>query len=510
MNINYINKRIEDIHKIIPEFNTEERKEIKKNNKLIEELILELSNYKNEIYSELKEKSKKLMYEEEYIDNNEELIKELLKKINYLKEKSFYCKLRLDINIYNIKYSNNLEEINKNILDIINKFKLININLNSNDFKYSPSVYTYMDTYLKNIDNTDFDKILKETFDKLYWECPEIIDHIVINLLNLINKQKNNFEGYIKKQNINLEYDNILSQYYELKKNQDMKIYNKYNIFNDFITGKININDYLNDSPNMKEIISKFVDYNEYCNYEEEEKKYFYEDIKKIYYTINEYISLNKFNYLFEKVKEIYIDKEKYSNNLNSMNKNIDNLEKQRNKMAKRIFMLKNRINSRNEKIFNKKYNILVNKLNNKINEIIEIYKDYDNTVFINDVITKIDETTTYYDVLKIFDNNYSYLINYMKENKKEDYQSYQEFLYEPYLVISKNLIFNNNIDIKEKLIDKYDLINFSFNLDDNNLMEFKNNLEYLIRLSYIEENNMNLEDIKLIININNIKNEKE
>ena len=190
------------------------------------------------------------------------------------------------------------------------------------------------------------------------------------------------------------------------------------------------------------------------------------------------------------------------------MYKNIDNLEKQRIKISKKINILEKRMNSRNSERLNKKYNVIVNTLNNKINEIIELYKDYDSNLFINEVITKIDETSTYYDVLKILDNNYSYLINYMKENNKHDYLDYQEFLHNPYLVISKSLVFNNNINIKEKLEDKYDLFSFKFNLDDGNLIEFKDELEFIIKLSYIEEYGINIDNIKLIIDIDKINNE--
>ena len=51
-----INKRIDIINEMLPKFETTERKEIKKNNKQIEELTKELTDYKDIIFKELVKK----------------------------------------------------------------------------------------------------------------------------------------------------------------------------------------------------------------------------------------------------------------------------------------------------------------------------------------------------------------------------------------------------------------------------------------------------------------------
>lgn len=64
-NLEEVRKRIEIINKLIPSFETEERKEIKKNNKLIEELKKELTIYKDFIYNELINKKEKSLPKDE-------------------------------------------------------------------------------------------------------------------------------------------------------------------------------------------------------------------------------------------------------------------------------------------------------------------------------------------------------------------------------------------------------------------------------------------------------------
>ena len=68
------------------------------------------------------------------------------------------------------------------------------------------------------------------------------------------------------------------------------------------------------------------------------------------------------------------------------------------------------------------------NPLTNKLNEIIINYSNYDEVLISNDIINKLNEDSTYYDVFKLFENHYSYLVNTIKDNNG-DYEEYQKFL---------------------------------------------------------------------------------
>ena len=199
-----INKRIDIINEMLPKFETTERKEIKKNNKQIEELTKELTDYKDIIFKELVKKK-----EQELPKNNTELLKEkqeelseLKKEINFLEDKSYIVKLEFNKNIYDIENSNNLEEINKIITEILNKFKLINIELNIDNFKYSITTYKYMNSYFNNLNKDSFNEEMKNTFDTLYWENPNLINHLALSLRELTNSYKKEFENYIQNQNL--------------------------------------------------------------------------------------------------------------------------------------------------------------------------------------------------------------------------------------------------------------------------------------------------------------------
>lgn len=506
-----IKKRIEIINNLLPTFQTEERKEIKKNNKLIEELTKELTQYKDLIYNEMMIKKESSLPKENTKDikNNQEIINKKLENINLLSSENYLSKLELNKNIYDIENSNNLEDINKILKEIIRKFKLINISLNKEDFKYSITLYKYMTKYLENIDKEDFNITMKEIFDSLYWENTELITHLSLCLRELTNKYKKQFDLYIKTSITDKDYNEEIEKYNSLKIDTDNLINtNKYLNYNLFFNKELLIDDYLEGSATKKENISKFISYEKYTNMTKEEKNNFYKEIRGLYHSVNEYIYLTKFSFLIDKIKEIYKSKDSYKTNLSTLEKTMKSLTNGKKKIDRKLFSIYNKLQHNDKNIrLNNKYNDLFNKSNNKINEIIASYREYDKTVFENNVITKLNDNSTYYDLLEIYSNNYPYLMTIIKENNKDIsiYNDFIEYINNPYLIISKNIVFVNEIDIKEKLTEKYSLFSINFDLEESNINNLKQSLDYIYRLSFFEESNLNLNEIKLITEINKI-----
>lgn len=506
-----VNKRIEIINNLLPTFETDERKEIKKNNKLIEELTKELNQYKDLIYNELVTKKEESLPKEDTknIKDNQDKINKLLENINLLSNKNYLSKLELNKNIYDIENSDDLLEINEILKEITKKFNLINIKLTKEDFKYSITLYKYMDCFFENMNKENFNVAMKEMFDKLYWENPNLINHLSLCLRGLTTKYLHQFELYIKNKTCDKKYEEELNKYYNLKIDTDNLINtNKYINYDLFLNKKLIIDDYLDNSSLKKENISKFIDYEKYTNMSKEEKEIFYKEIKGLYNSVNEYTYLTKFNFLIDKVKEVYKSKDTYKNNLSSLEKTIKSLTSGKKKIDRKLFNIYNKLQHNNKNIkLNNKYNDLFNKSNNKINEIITSYKDYEKTLFENDIITKLNDNSTYYDLLEIYSNNYPYLMTIIKENNKDlsIYNEFIDYLNNPYLVISKNILFTNEIDIKEKLTEKYSLFNINFDLDETNINNLRQSLDYIYKLSFFEESNLDLNKIKLIIEINKL-----
>lgn len=499
-----VNKELDTIQEKIKTFDTDERKEIKKNNKLIADYINKLMNIKDLIFSKLKDNYVSLVpLQNNNLNDEKQVLKNFLKNVVFLSTNSFIYKMEIDKNLHEIRYSNSLEKINENVLDLIKKFDSVGIKLNKKDFNYSISLYKYMSNVFENIENDNFNEIMRENFELLYWECPSLISHIYLGFMLLLNNYKDKFELFIKNHNNSKMYDDELNKYIDMKKSLfEKESTDEYLLYQDFLSGKFNINDYLKDSVYKKNVISKFVDFNRYCTYELEEKEHFYEQIRGIYYDLCETLFISKYKFVIDKIKDIYLNKDKYLNNYSTLLKEIKILDKQREKMNNKLFNIFGRLEHKKSNILLNKYNSLFNKINSKIEEIIEKYKNYDEIVFINDVVTKLNEDSTYYDAFKIFEGNYSYFLNVIKD-KDCNYNDYIDYLYGTFLNISKSIPFTKDIDIEDTLFKKYEL--FDANIDFADKYKLKEELEFIIRLNYIEKGNVDLDRLKLIIDVKKI-----
>lgn len=498
-----LHKKITSISEVIPSFATEERKEIKKNNKLIDTYVDELTEISNILLKELKKRHHLLIPSKKETNSVDELnnIEELLK---YLSPTSYLYKLSFDKNLYEIKYSNSLDSINANILDILTKFALVGINLTKSDFTYSLSVYKYMTSFLELKDNENFSILIKDTFESLYWECPSFVNHLYLSFVTLLDNYQDKFNAYIKDKVDNQEdYEITLTKYYQLTTEiEEENLTNSYLVYERFSNNELRIEDYLPDSVIKKDTISKYIDYEKYQSQTPEEKKHFDEQIANIYHDLCESIWLNKYLYLIKKTKELYLNKSNYTNDLKNFQKNIKTLNKQRLTINKKLFAIYNKYETKKSDRLLKKYTNLFNKSNNKIEEIITAYSNYDEIIFINELITKLDDDSTYFDVFKLFKYHYSYLLNFMK-NESGDYQDYLNFVNNQNLTISKNIPFINEINIEDKLNEKYDLYDLEINLTDKDKLIV--DLEYLIRLNLYEQHNLKLTDYKLSFDIKKI-----
>ena len=96
----------------------------------------------------------------------------------------------IDKIIYEIRYSNNLDIINNSIGEMLDKFLLVGVELKKEDFKYSLSLYKYICAYFELYSDSDFKNKIKNTFDSLYWECPNLVLHIFLAFMLLLEKHK--------------------------------------------------------------------------------------------------------------------------------------------------------------------------------------------------------------------------------------------------------------------------------------------------------------------------------
>ena len=170
----------------------------KNNKRNIEKYLEKILELKKE-YEEYQEKIKRIFekrYEKSTDIQESKEIENLIIRLNTIEntlyllsdEKTSYERMELDKIIYKIGryYKENLQNINQQIEEVIKKFKQVEIELNLSDFDYSLYVEQYMKVFFEEREKGNINSSrLKETFEEIYWKCPDLIIHIELNIRNL-------------------------------------------------------------------------------------------------------------------------------------------------------------------------------------------------------------------------------------------------------------------------------------------------------------------------------------
>ena len=126
--------------------------------------------------------------------------------------------------------------------------------------------YEYMSLFINSFGNNNFNDIMKKSFDNIYWECPDIIKHIKLNLWFLMDKYKEKLDIYSSTKATDLLNSTGLSKT-ELLNNylKDISNLSKMLARDDFynlemfMSKKKNILDYLVDSSTRTKNFDQFV-----------------------------------------------------------------------------------------------------------------------------------------------------------------------------------------------------------------------------------------------------------
>ena len=119
----------------------------------------------------------------------DQALSEQLEKIEFIKDRIFflnnyngpYQKFEFDKILYQLGhfYKSDLNEANKNILECVKVFERVGIKLTYEDFDYNEYTQEYMKTLLDESNNAEK---IKEVFEKVYWQCPNLLIHIELNI----------------------------------------------------------------------------------------------------------------------------------------------------------------------------------------------------------------------------------------------------------------------------------------------------------------------------------------
>ena len=222
-------------------------KYVKAVNGLQDKYQLKLDTLLKELTKRLEPYKKLVPNNYTYLDDN---LEEYTKALGYTTDLiTPYEKLGLDKIVYNLATYQEIDDsftyLNINILKALDIFNLIGVNLTEKDFSYT----TYTKEYIKNllIYQSDLsNQKLKNSFNTIYWQCPNLIMQIELNIRYLYLKYQKKFEKYIKLyiSKISSEKE-LIKDYTIIRNNMDTIIKDdKNNLIYSFYQDKLNIDDY--------------------------------------------------------------------------------------------------------------------------------------------------------------------------------------------------------------------------------------------------------------------------
>ena len=469
----------------------------KNKEKFLKEISSEIANYQkklDDVKSELKRRLQpfeNLKYQE--IDNNEVTLRNLLKALSYTNTLSTaYEKLDLDKIIYQLANYNDDELISNNmkIIKAINVFKRVNIPLTNKDFNYTNFVNDYMSMFFE--DGLTNEKI-KNKFDSIYWQCPNIITQIELNFRYLYLKNSSRAEKYIEvvnkqvKERFRNAETTILDDYNYLRRKNDDFV-SKNNLILDFYNQTLDIDEYSDEK--IEAITSSLFKNGDFDNSK-------VDLIKQMLNSIKEYKNYLKYKDLIDKARTLY----------------NDTLEKDyMKKTIKKISDLERKLFKLTKKSLSKTSKTSVDKMepeiNSKITEIKTIYDEIDSNMFKVMVKDHIRDNSTIFKVFLLVCQYYKILADYFKE--KEEGISYEEidkrieelfeFTMDPNNTLINNVTLLETRELSDIIITNYKMANINIDealIDESSLDDLIMNLEKIIINNQIKVLGISIKDLQ-------------
>lgn len=428
-----------------------------------------------------------------------------------------YERMELDRLVFSINgfYKKKLNAVNQDIYMALKKFESVGIVLTAKDFDYSEYAHEYMKVFIEEAKkgNVYTDKI-KDTFEKLYIKCSELIMHVSLNLRSIYHKNEKNIDKYysIKKEQTLAEMETTEEQIEEkceamkarvnsLREKDDRIILDK------FLSNELIINDY------KKESISALVNKLQTPGQKDDEE--FYSNIRKLLNNLKEYQIYTEFKFLVNDIISMYKknEKNKENNGNKEKAKKLPYEEKMEEiaKAEKKLYQLNANINKKGKVLFfmkkKAKGEAEILERNNQILVLKDLYRKLDDDMLDRAIKTKISDTTTILETLIFATSYYNYIarkiIKQFPEITEDEINSMvirlKQAIKEPNFSVINNMNITELKDMAIIIKDKYKLLGLNVNKEDfeeGSVESLNASAKTLTVFNNIKNSNLTLEDL--------------
>ena len=492
--IDKINAEIEKVNSNLELLPKNNKKNIEKYNEYVEECLSRFKPVFEACGTEIKNR-----YNETILKYRDLTFQETFPKIEYSTLKlsdvrvTSSEKMNLDYLFFKLENSldSNLADENAILLQIFGLFKACGVELTDKDFQYSENVGLYIKALLSNDPN------IQDVFNKIYWQTPDIMKQIEMNIKHLYYKNESKLDEFFKTKYANFDFQTFIANHRsqvnaaEQAKHQSVKY-----IYDLFVEKKYDIDDFIVESRIQDLISALLIDPSSNRNYE---------NLYKLKKSLNEYKGFTKFEYIIEDFRDLFNKKEEYkgvfSNKLKDIGKKEKTLFGLNKKLTKTGLFKLNKTKAADVRL----------QRNNIIGELVKDYAELDE-LKIKECISKyVNAETDYYDVLKFTSYNFNYFITLLgKDNEELTLENIDahllelnKFIYDSKCEILNNISISEMKDIPKIISEMYKLN--SITVDENKLTKeqidkFIEIVDKLLIYFDIYTLMINLKEIKFII----------
>lgn len=491
-------------------------KNIAKSLEKIEEIKAKYTAIYEEIVNEINLRFQKTneVVENPEIEEIEDEIQRIEDNITINPMKTSYERMELDRLIFSINgfYKKKLNSVNQDIYMVLKKFESVGIALTAKDFDYSEYAHEYMKVFIEESKkgNVYTDRI-KETFEKLYIKCSELIMHISLNIRYLYHKNEKNIDKFyaMKKEKTLADMETTEEQIVEkceamkarvnsLREKDDRILLNK------FLNTELLINDY------KKESISALINKLQTPGQQDDEE--FYSNVRKLLNNLKEYQIYTEFKFLVNDIISMYKKNEKNKENKEKSKKlPYDERIEEISKAEKKLYQLNSSIN-RSSKVpfFMKKKGKVEEEVlerNNQIQVLKDLYRKLDDDMIDRAVKSKISETTTILDTLIFATSYYNFIarkiIKQFPDITEDEINSMvirlKESIEEPNFSVINNMNITEVKDMAIIIKDKYKLLGLNVNKEDfeeGSVDSLNTSVKTLTIFNNIKKSNLTFEEL--------------
>ena len=442
--------------------------------------------------------------------------------------RSSFEKMGLDRVIYNVNgyYKSNLERLNKELIFSVKQFEKVGIKLTAEDFCISEYAKKYMEVLLREAYEGDINsEAVKNTFEKVYWQCSEVVSHLYVNIRYIYDRYENQIDKFYNEKaqeilkGLSLTIEGVEEKKAELikQKNQIEETDNK-NILDKFYTGSLNINDYKED--NYKRIYLELTN-KDVTKLSEDEKREIDENIDKLNTNLTEYAKYLEYKFLVEEVLQTRQEllKNAEANKDKKVKKTQYELIKEEiKKLQTEIFKLNAKIEKPNKGFFDrkkeeKKDSIAILQRNNLVLDLKKTYMQLDEEMIKQKILQNLDETSSLYDVIKFASSYYGYMAKVMIKNNEditdkeigEKAEKIRKFVNFSNFTVINHVNISDTKELSIIIKDKYKLLGMQIskeNFEEDSIEDLIRKVRIINNYNNIQKSKFSIKDLEYIMNV--------